>query len=64
MWLLDKMLSKLIRQGQLSRTELPELFRLRLGSGGYSADFELRTNSVENPFDLSMFGNFKCPEKF
>ena len=55
---------RLIRQGQLSRTELPELFRLRLGSGGYSADFELRANSVENPFDLSMFGNFKCPEKF
>ncbi len=55
---------RLIRKGRLSKTDLPELFRLTLGGGGYSANFELRANSVENPFDLSMFGNFRCPEKF
>lgn len=55
---------RLIRKGKLTRTELPELFKLRLALGGFSAEFDLRANSVENPFDLTMFGNFKCPEKF
>jgi hypothetical protein len=31
--------------------------------GGFSADFDLIAGSV-NPFDLKMFGNFKCPTKF
>ena len=55
---------RLIRKGRLSRTDLPELFKLTLSLGGFSATFDLRANSVENPFDLSMFGNFRCPEKF
>lgn len=55
---------RLIRKGRLSRTELPELYRLRLAFGGFSADFELRAASVENPFDLRMFGNFRCPQGF
>ncbi|NJM84414.1 MAG: type VI secretion system membrane subunit TssM [Tabrizicola sp.] len=56
-------LLRLIRKGNLTKTSLPELFQLRLGLSGFSADFELRANSVENPFDLSMFGNFQCPQK-
>ena len=55
---------RLIKKGQLSRTELPELFRLRLSLGGFAAAFEMRAASVENPFDLSMFGSFQCPGKF
>ncbi|MGB8814872.1 MAG: type VI secretion system membrane subunit TssM [Paracoccaceae bacterium] len=55
---------RLIRKGKLTRTDLPELFKLRLSLSGFSAEFDLRANSVENPFDLTMFGNFKCPEKF
>jgi type VI secretion system protein ImpL len=55
---------RLIRKGRLTSTELPEVFRLRLGLSGFSADFELRAASVDNPFDLKMFGNFRCPEKF
>lgn len=50
--------------GKLKKTELPELFSLTLSSGGFSARFELRAASVENPFDLTMFGNFKCPQRF
>jgi type VI secretion system protein ImpL len=50
--------------GKLKGTQLPELFNLTLSSGGFSARFELRAASVENPFDLSMFGNFKCPQGF
>ena len=55
---------RLIRKGQMQRTDLPELFRLKLSLGPYSAAFDLRANSVENPFDLTMFGNFRCPEQF
>ncbi|MES2814905.1 MAG: type VI secretion system membrane subunit TssM [Pseudomonadota bacterium] len=55
---------RLIRKGRLSATDLPEVFRLSLGLSGFSANFELRAASVDNPFDLKMFGNFKCPTKF
>ncbi|MDI3337739.1 type VI secretion system membrane subunit TssM [Defluviimonas aestuarii] len=55
---------RMIRGGNLRRTDLPELFRLTLAHGGYRAEFELRANSVDNPFDLTMFGNFRCPERF
>lgn len=55
---------RLIRKGNLGKTSLPELFNLTLAAGGFSARFELRAASVENPFDLSMFGNFKCPQGF
>jgi len=53
---------RLIRKGNLAKTALPEVFNLSLAAGGFSARFELRAASVENPFDLTMFGNFKCPE--
>jgi type VI secretion system protein ImpL len=55
---------RLIRKGSLSGTDLPEVFKLRLGLSGFSADFELRAASVDNPFNLKMFGNFKCPRTF
>lgn len=55
---------RLIRKGRLSSTDLPEAFKLSLGLSGFSAAFELRAASVDNPFDLKMFGNFKCPTKF
>ena len=51
-------------RGNLSPGPLPEVFRLRLAKDGYSADFELRAASVDNPFDLSMFGDFACPVRF
>ncbi len=55
---------RMIRKGNLKRTQLPELFTLTLAKGPYRAKFELRANSVDNPFDLSMFGAFKCPSRF
>lgn len=55
---------RLIRKGRLSATALPEAFNLRLSAGGYSASFNLRANSVENPFDLKMFSGFSCPRGF
>ncbi|MGL4238479.1 type VI secretion system membrane subunit TssM [Tabrizicola sp.] len=55
---------RLIREGRLTGTDLPEVFKLSLSLSGFSADFELRAASVDNPFNLKMFGNFKCPQKF
>jgi type VI secretion system protein ImpL len=55
---------RLIRSGRLDATSLPEVFRLSLAASGYRAVFDLRANSVENPFDLSMFSGFNCPPGF
>ncbi len=55
---------RLIKKSRMSRTDLPELFKLQLGISGFSANFDLQASSVENPFDLTMFGSFQCPEKF
>src|SRR5690606_12330689 len=55
---------RLIRRAGLSPTSQPEVFGLRLGLGPYAATFELRAASVENPFDLGMFGAFRCPDAF
>jgi type VI secretion system protein ImpL len=55
---------RLIRKGRLQATDRPELFNLTLSAGGFSARFELAAASVENPFDLTMFGNFRCPQGF
>ena len=55
---------RMIRKGNLKRSQLPELFNLTLAKGPYRARFELRANSIDNPFDLSMFGAFKCPSQF
>lgn len=57
-------LLRLIRKGHLRATQQPDAFRLRLGAGGAAADFNLRAASVENPFDLKMFGSFACPQSF
>lgn len=52
---------RMIRGGRLGATSLPELYTLRLAARGFYADFELRAASVDNPFDLQMFGQFTCP---
>ncbi|HUF55224.1 MAG TPA: type VI secretion system membrane subunit TssM [Thermohalobaculum sp.] len=54
---------RMMRKGGMQTTNLPELFRLRLEGGGHWAEFTLRAASVENPFDLSMFRRFTCPER-
>jgi type VI secretion system protein ImpL len=52
---------RMIRGGRLGATSLPELYTLRLAARGFYADFELRAASVDNPFNLQMFGQFTCP---
>lgn len=55
---------RLLRKNTLRPTELPELYHLTMARGGYSARFDLRASSVDNPFDLKLFGGFSCPEGF
>ncbi|WP_245999051.1 type VI secretion system membrane subunit TssM [Paracoccus methylarcula] len=55
---------RLIRGGALSKTAQPDVFALRLSAQGFSSSFDLRANSVENPFDLTMFSGFNCPSGF
>lgn len=55
---------RMIRGGNLQTTPLPEVFRLTLAAGAHRAVFDLRANSVQNPFDLSMFSGFTCPQGF
>lgn len=55
---------RIIGDGNLSATSLPEVFDLRLARGGFSGSFQLQANSVENPFDLQIFSNFSCPQSF
>ena len=55
---------RLIRGGALSKTAQPDVFALRLSARGFSSSFDLRANSVENPFDLTMFSGFNCPVGF
>lgn len=55
---------RLVRAGRLSPTALPEVFRLSLSAANYKADFDLRANSVDNPFNLEMFSGFDCPSGF
>ena len=57
-------LLRLLRKARLSKTALPEVFGLNLSAGRYNAAFDLRANSVENPFDLTMFSSFSCPRGF
>ncbi|MCT7374145.1 type VI secretion system membrane subunit TssM [Chelativorans salis] len=52
---------RLLRSGQFTSTPLPEVYKLRLGTKGFYADFELRAASVENPYNLEMFKRFTCP---
>jgi type VI secretion system protein ImpL len=54
---------RLLRGGNLRPSDRPDLFRLRLSSGGFYADFDLQAASVDNPFDLQMFSRFSCPDR-
>lgn len=57
-------LLRLLEKGRLAATAQPEVFTLRLSASGHSAAYELRANTVDNPFDLEVFSGFSCPKGF
>jgi type VI secretion system protein ImpL len=52
---------RLLHEAQLERTGRPELYRVAFAAGARRARFELLADSVDNPFDLSLFARFRCP---
>ena len=57
-WALFRMLDEF----NIERTELPDRFNLLIQIEGYTAKFELRATSVNNPFQLNEYQTFHCPE--
>ncbi|MFN0113214.1 MAG: type VI secretion system membrane subunit TssM [Paracoccaceae bacterium] len=55
---------RLLRKGTLSKTDLPDVFNLRFSLGGQSIALKMTALSVTNPYDMTMFKGFSCPEKF
>ncbi|WP_372623346.1 type VI secretion system membrane subunit TssM [Falsiroseomonas sp.] len=58
-WALFRLLHE---SGRFARTDQPDLFVVELAAGGYALSLRLRAASVENPFNLSLFAGFACPE--
>jgi type VI secretion system protein ImpL len=57
-WALFRMLSDF----NIERTALPDKFNLTVQVEGYTAHFELRAASVNNPFGIANYQSFHCPE--
>ena len=55
-------LFRMFDEFNIERTALPEKFNLTVQVEGLSARFELRAASVNNPFGLTEYQSFRCPE--
>lgn len=53
---------KTLDKSAIENTALPDRFLLTFQVQGYKARYELRANSVNNPFRLLELGKFRCPE--
>ncbi len=52
---------RLLDEAQVTRSSLTDRFNVTFEVGGRSATFELRANSVNNPFSLTSLEQFRCP---
>jgi type VI secretion system protein ImpL len=59
-WAFLRMLDKCT----IESTQLRDRFMVTFHANGYSARYELRADSVYNPFKLLELHNFRCPEYF
>jgi type VI secretion system protein ImpL len=55
-------LFRMFDEFNIERTALPERFNLTVQVEGLTARFELRAASVNNPFGISEYQSFRCPE--
>lgn len=55
-------LFRMFDEFNIQRTSLPDRFNLTIQVEGYTAHFELRAASVYNPFGISEYQSFQCPE--
>jgi type VI secretion system protein ImpL len=52
---------RLLDEAQVTQSSLSDRFIVTFEVGGRSATFELRANSVNNPFSLTSLEQFRCP---
>jgi type VI secretion system protein ImpL len=52
---------RLLDEAQVTQSSLTDRFNVTFEVGGRSATFELRANSVNNPFSLTSLEQFRCP---
>lgn len=52
---------RVLEKANIERTSLRDVFRITFQIGGYTAKYELRANSVFNPFTLPELQRFRCP---
>jgi type VI secretion system protein ImpL len=55
---------RLLNEAQFRGTNLADRFTVTFSADGYQAGFELAAGSIANPFDLTLFENFRCPAGF
>lgn len=55
-------LFRMFDEFNIEPTSLPDRFNLTVQLEGFSARFELRAASVNNPFGISEYQSFRCPE--
>ena len=55
---------RLLDKATIESTKLRDRFIVTFHADGYSARYELRADSVYNPFKLAELHNFRCPESF
>ncbi len=56
-------LFRLLDQAKVERTATPDRFKVTFSAGGLTARFDLRANSVTNPFSLAAMAKFRCLDK-
>jgi type VI secretion system protein ImpL len=55
---------RLLSEARFHGTNLSDRFTVTFTAGGYDAGFELAAGSIANPFDLTLFERFRCPNGF
>ncbi len=55
-------LFRMFDEFNIEPTGLPDRFNLTVQVEGFSARFELHAASVNNPFGISEYQSFRCPE--
>ena len=53
---------KTLDKASMENTALPDRFLVTFQVHGLKARYELRANSVDNPFRLPELESFRCPE--
>ncbi len=55
---------RLLSEARFKGTNLSDRFTVTFTEGGYEAGFQLAAGSIANPFDLTLFEQFRCPNGF